>query len=299
MRNLLIALLLATTCFSTFAIATAAPATQPVAAMAGQPASASDLTAELNRLSKEWIKKLGGDGFAGAVHSPFAIVTDGDARAASRYMQFTVLGSTQRFQKQYMKAVADKPIVILLFHGQDSYRKACKDVLGVSKPPYYGFCRTSERLLVMDINTGGGTLVHELVHVMIGFDFPEIPDWFNEGMGSLYEQCDYRENRLVGLVNWRLPGLQEAMAKGKLGKLEALPGVDFRGANEGLNYAQARYLCMYMQEKGMLEDFYRTFRDRRDEDPTGLKFLKEAFAPKSLADVDKEWRAWVKTLKFR
>lgn len=197
-----------------------------------------------------------------------------------------------------MKAVPDKPIVVLLFHGQDSYRKACKDVLGVSNPPYYGFCRTSERLLVMDINTGGGTLVHELVHVMIGFDFPEIPDWFNEGMGSLYEQCDYRENRLVGLVNWRLPGLQKALADGKLGSLEALPGADFRGANEGLNYAQARYLCMYMQEKGLLEDFYRTFRDRRDEDPTGLKFLKEAFASRGLADVDKEWRAWVKTLKF-
>ena len=37
----------------------------------------------------------------------------------------------------------------------------------------------------MNIGTGGGTLVHELTHSLIAFDFPHVPDWFNEGLASL------------------------------------------------------------------------------------------------------------------
>ena len=83
MRTLLLAVAIATSPLSIVATAIAGPTTQPVASMAGQPASAPDLTAELNKLKDHWIKKLGGDGFAGVVHSPFAIVTDGDASASA------------------------------------------------------------------------------------------------------------------------------------------------------------------------------------------------------------------------
>ncbi len=152
--------------------------------------------------------------------------------------------------------------------------------------------------MVMDISTGGGTLVHELTHAMIAFDFPDIPDWFNEGLGSLYEQCRWEGDKLVGLPNWRLPDLQKAIRDKSLGTLEELTSVDFRRVHMGLNYAQARYLCFYMQEHGNLESFYRAFRDGHKEDPTGLKFLRKAFAPRSLDEVDAAWRKWVLTLRF-
>ena len=40
----------------------------------------------------------------------------------------------------------------------------------------------------MNISTGGGTLVHEIVHPFVAANFPNCPAWFNEGLGSLYEQ---------------------------------------------------------------------------------------------------------------
>ena len=66
----------------------------------------------------------------------------------------------------------------------------------------------------------------------------------------------------------------------------------------GLNYAQARYLLMYLQEQGKLPEYYHKLRADHDEDPTGLKTLETVIAPKSLADFEKDWRAWVIKLKF-
>ena len=68
---------------------------------------------------------------------------------------------------------------------------------------------------------------------------------------------------------------------------------DFYGEHVGLNYAQARYLLMYLQEKGELQHFYREFRASSKDDPTGIETLRALIAPKKLSDFEREWRAWV------
>ena len=45
-----------------------------------------------------------------------------------------------------------------------------------------------------------------------------------------------------------------------------------------MNYAQARYLCYYLQEKGVLVKFYREFQARQKEDPSGFKALQKILA---------------------
>lgn len=66
--------------------------------------------------------------------------------------------------------------------------------------------------MLMNINTGTGTLVHEMTHALVRYDFPDIPSWFNEGLGSLYERCSLNNKTILGYVNWRLPSLQDAIA---------------------------------------------------------------------------------------
>lgn len=271
------------------------PTTQPSPAAA--PATQPDLSAELKDIRDRWMTRLG-EGHSAAIHSPFAVIVNGPQATADGWMRRTVLPAAERIQRQFMKVQPDKPLTVLLFVDQESYRAACKKHLGDNDPPYFGFFRPWERLLVMDIRTGGGTLVHEMTHALIAFDFPRIPDWFNEGLGSLYEQCHFEQDRIVGRVNWRLPALQKVIKADKLDSLEKLTSREFRTGDVGLNYAQARYLCLYMQEKGLLADFYREFRDKQRKDPTGLNCLKAAFAPRDLADVEKEWRKWVLSLRF-
>jgi hypothetical protein len=57
--------------------------------------------------------------------------------------------------------------------------------------------------------TGSGTIAHEFTHALHFADMEALgqthPIWEREGLGSLYEEPEPREDGLFGLVNWRLP----------------------------------------------------------------------------------------------
>jgi hypothetical protein len=217
----------------------------------------------------------------------------------------TIQPAAEAIANCYTKTAPDKPITILLFADEKSYRAAAERLFGDRKVSVYGYYKPSLRTMVMNIGTGGGTLVHELTHALVDFDFPAIPDWFNEGLASLHEQCRFKADEhgikgpfIDGLANWRLPALQKAIAEGRLRPLEALIGEDdFRGRLEGLNYAQARYFCMYLQERGLLRTFYHTFRDGRKDDRLGLRTAKALFPDQSWDEVNAAFRRWAAGLK--
>jgi hypothetical protein len=153
----------------------------------------------------------------------------------------------------------------------------------------------------MNIGTGTGTLVHELCHALIERDFPRYPTWFNEGLASLHEQCAWREGSLVGLPNWRLPALQEAIREGKGLPLKDLmaktTAASFYNQDKGLNYATARYLCQYIQQQGKLKDFCAQLKRDIAGDRTGEKTLVAVLAS-PLDQIEAGWRRWVLTLRF-
>jgi hypothetical protein len=196
----------------------------------------------------------------------------------------------------YFAVPPDEPITVLLFRGEESYNRFARELFGDEGISVYGYYKPARRTLVMNIGTGGGTLVHELTHALIDFDFPDVPDWFNEGLASLHEQCRFRadESGIDGLVNWRLPILQEALQRGRLRPLaDLVQADDFRGAHEGVNYAQARYFCMYMQEQGVLEEFYSRFRANQKDDPLGYRTMGEVFPDVTWDELDAAFRGWV------
>jgi hypothetical protein len=154
--------------------------------------------------------------------------------------------------------------------------------------------------MLMNISTGTGTLVHELTHALVRYDFGDIPSWFNEGLGSLYERCSLNNNEILGYVNWRLPELQDAVKDGSYTSLDALLKTnydEFYGTKSSFNYAQARYLCMFLQEKGLLKKFYKLFRDTYNDDNTGKKQIEKVYG-KSLTELEEDYLIWVKTLKY-
>jgi hypothetical protein len=152
----------------------------------------------------------------------------------------------------------------------------------------------------MNISTGTGTLVHELTHALVRYDFPDIPAWFNEGLGSLYERCSLNNGIILGYVNWRLPALQDAISDNSYTNLNTLINTtedEFYGSKSGFYYAQARYLCLYLQEKGLLRKFYKLFRDSYSEDNTGKIFLEQATGY-SLTVLDSDFTKWAMTLRY-
>ncbi len=236
------------------------------------------------------------------VRPPFVLAGNLSTSELDDWHRQTIAPAARAMANSYFRTPPNKPITILLFSGETSYNHYANLLFGESEISVYGYYKPEQRTLVMNIGTGGGTLVHELTHALIDFDFPQVPDWFNEGLASLHEQCRFREGShgpwIEGVENWRLPGLQTAIRKKKLRSLESLlTERDFRGKDAGINYAQARYFCLYMQRQDVLEKFYRTFRAHRDQDPRGVKTVLEMFPKQSWTDLDADFRDWVMTLK--
>jgi hypothetical protein len=152
----------------------------------------------------------------------------------------------------------------------------------------------------MNIATGGGTLVHEIVHPFMAANFRGCPAWFNEGLASLYEQSGEEKGRIHGYTNWRLPALQKAFKADTAPSLQSVLAMStnkFYMEDKGTNYAQARYLCYYLQEKGLLVQFYKDFVAAQRNDPTGLRTLQKVLGEQDFTAFEKKWRAFVLTLE--
>ena len=235
------------------------------------------------------------------VRPPFLIAGDLSEAELERWHKRTIEPAARALANCYFKVPPNQPITVLLFSGEQSYNHYANKLFGEDGISIYGYYKPNLRTLVMNISTGGGTLVHELTHALIDFDFPKVPDWFNEGLASLHEQCRFREDAsgpwIEGLENWRLPGLQEAIRHERLRSLASLiQGDDFRGRQEGMNYAQARYFCLYMQRQGVLRDYFRKFRANQKDDPRGIKTVGQVFPDRSWDELNRDFQSWVMTL---
>lgn len=69
----------------------------------------------------------------------------------------------------------------------------------------------------------------------------------------------------------------------------------------GDNYAEARYLCYYLQQKDLLVTYYHAFRKNAAKDPSGYETLKQVLGLRTeeeLTAFQKQWETWVMGLSF-
>lgn len=262
--------------------------------------------AEIEKGIKQIKEELGKD-YLVAYQEPFIIAGNTSRRLFDRIKDGTIKRCSQALYQDFFKQKPDYPIKVYLFKNAKSYEAYCQKTFGQEPSTPFGFYNHAGKELIMDISTGTGTLVHEMVHALICPDFPDVPAWFNEGLGSLYEQCQIETNgSLRGLINWRYPRLKKAILVNKLVKLKDLLAMDentFYGENSDLHYAEARYFCMYLQEKKVLPEFYKAFRhnyylkDRpKKRDCTGLKTITKILK-QPIDKIEINWINWVKNLK--
>ncbi len=251
-------------------------------------------------LLAEWRERFDAENFSYTTTGPFVIAGDGNRVRLRRYRDGTIRAAARALAATFFDKKPDEPVLILLFESAGPYRRLAKKWFDDPDVPHYGFFRRSDGVMLMNVGTGTGTLVHELVHALMAPDFPDCPDWFNEGLASLYEQCSLDGDTITGHENWRLPALQNAIRAKELRPLEEMiSDADFYSdALVGINYAQARYLMFYLQEKGLLSTYYKRFRANVKADPSGLATLKQVLKTDDLARFEKDWRKWVLTLRF-
>jgi len=263
--------------------------------------SAAQYKARLAQLRQLAAAKAPDTEFHYVVQKPFIVIGDERASLVEQRALRTVKWAVDRLKQAYFSRDPKTILSVWLFRDKASYRKHTRALFGDTPDTPYGYYSSSHKALIMNIATGGGTLVHEIVHPFIESNFPTCPSWFNEGLGSLYEQSSSRAGHIVGLTNWRLAGLQRAIRAGKVPSFRTLTATtsnQFYNADPGTNYAQSRYLLYYLQEHKLLRRFYRQFVANAKADPTGYATLQKVLDRSDLAAFKRDWEQYVLGLRF-
>jgi hypothetical protein len=276
---------------------------------AAHPAAASpsdtppyDLGVDLQRRARVARDELGPKATSTVVSDVFVVVgppgwQGGAYDQSVGLMRSALVGLTNgRFGRKPSEAIS-----VYLFPNASTYEAFCKKKYAAPCIAHFGFYEPGARYMVMNIGLGLGTLTHEIVHPLVEADFPRAPTWLNEGIASVFEQPLLpKPGEIHGGKNWRHPRLKSALqsAERPSARLDALFGMSdetFRGDREDLHYAQARYVCQWLDERGKLWPFYQRWRDHVAEDPTGERSFREVVGM-SPAEADAAWSKWVLAL---
>ncbi|MBI3926967.1 MAG: hypothetical protein HY319_15635 [Armatimonadetes bacterium] len=270
-----------------------APPRPPVATRAPVPRPSVSEQALATAL-QEMKKELPSPQFRFVREGFFVVASDLGESELKAVRSFALQDCCGALLKELFPTRPAQPVRVYLFKDDKSYRAWTQKLFKSPPPTPYGYFDGSRNALVMNIATGEGTLVHEMTHALSNADFPQCPPWLFEGLGSLYEMPYLSKGRLRGAVNWRLPRLQKAIQEKKtlpLRKLLALNSHEFYSQNAGLNYAEARYLLMFLQERGLLAGCYKQLREAYPSDPTGTATLEKAWGG-PLEQLETEWKRW-------
>lgn len=256
----------------------------------------ADFAHHVNQLKKE----LPSREFSIVVQRPFVVIGDEPASVVKRRAEGTVKWAVDHLKQDFFVKDPEVILNIWLFKDDTSYQKHSQLLFNEKPTTPYGYYSSRHKALIMNISTGGGTLVHEIVHPFMEANFPSCPAWLNEGLGSLYEQCGEEDGHIHGYTNWRLPGLQRAIKADQVPSFKTLTSMtltEFYNTDKGTNYAQARYLCYYLQQKQLLLEFYREFHANVRTDPTGFKTLQRVLGEPDMDEFKKKWEKFVLELQ--
>ena len=191
----------------------------------------------------------------------------------------------------------DPWVSVVLPTPTDFFRLVFADGVG----GYYD--RDRRRLVTQDIGPG---LRHEFFHVL-HWRFTERlgqrhPLWVMEGLACLFEDVEMPgeadSGAFVFKPSWRTNIAKRLARFGGLAPLErflTLPDEKFMSERPRANYAQARALCMYLDEMGRLALWFKDYREHFDTDPTGREAL-ERTVDLPLPRIDAAFRAWAAQL---
>ncbi len=276
----------------------ASPKVAPKAmAIVKPPLPAYDLASDIEARQRQAIAELGPRTDVQLVEGTFVVAAPGGRRALASAIDVTQRALAAYFNGRFAHR-PERAISVFLFPTARPYDAYCQKHDSAPCISPYGYYTYGERRIIMNVGPGIGTLTHELVHPLVEADFPGAPDWINEGIASLFEHFYFSApGEIHGSKNWRYPRLAQALRSktereaATLPALFALSDQEFRGTQEDLNYASARFFCQWLDQKKLLWPFYQRWRDHFAEDRSGAKSF-EAVYGKSIHEADAEWTAW-------
>ncbi|MBI3184781.1 MAG: hypothetical protein HYZ28_21805 [Myxococcales bacterium] len=160
------------------------------------------------------------------------------------------------------QAEPKRPVDVCLFDSARAYRHFSDTVMG-ERPSELGFYQPASRVVVVNLEAGPRNMSHELVHPLVHDDFPLVPSWLSEGLGSLYGGSDVTPRGVRFFVNYRNREVQAAISAGALptvAELSAVRTEQVYGGQAMLWYGFSRAVLLFLESKGELSGFYAAAR---------------------------------------
>ena len=210
------------------------------------------------------------------------------AKQVVALVEAVVADVERRFTRDAKRPDAD--VTLLLYDNADRYREEAAKLGPLISD--WGFYLPGKRVAIANVAASIGNLRHELVHPLLGDDYPAIPAWLNEGIASLYGSAKLGKRGFVFLVNYRLRDLQRALKQRtlpSLAELAASTDADVRGKQAMTYYAMSRYVLLYADRLGTLDALYAELRDsdRAKHGEILARYVDE-----------KAFRTWARKLRY-
>lgn len=227
-------------------------------------------------------------------HYPFVLTGNVSQATLERSLADIILPTWKALTVDYFDHPPVEPITLYLMSSDKSYSDAVGRLGLAGRQDYAGLYSRRERQLVLNLSTGDGTLAHELTHALAHADFPHMPEWLDEGLAALHEEAEFSKDgrHIIGLANWRDAHLKAAVARGDQVSLKRLLAEPFGRDNPHVDYALARNICLYLQQRDLLQALYRKCRARIHDDPTGSGSLLEVTGYATLEELEVKLLAW-------
>ena len=126
----------------------------------GEGFTDADFSGHLKALEEKMPK-----GFHAMIQKPFVVVSDEPADVMRMHAERTVKWAVDKLKADYFTKDPADILDIWLFKDKVSYDKYTKEIFQDEPTTPYGYYSAADKALIMNIATGGGTLVHELVLV--------------------------------------------------------------------------------------------------------------------------------------
>ena len=222
---------------------------------------------------------------------------------------------------KFQGMLARKPI-LKLYKSKQAY-------VGAGGPPssaaYYS-PSTKELVGYEDSDETGmyfNTLCHEGCHQFFDLAFPgfyeskDIPMWFSEGLADCFGASEIRGRELYvftlgGTATWRIDAVKQFSQMNRLPSIKELLELNQQPFMMGapMHYPQSWSFVHFLWNYPTLDDGKGQYREILIKLIDGFKVgkpraevYKDAFAikgkPMNLDDLEREWKAYVKTLKVR
>jgi len=231
----------------------------------------------------------------------FVVFADINDELTYKLIDNDVRNTIEAMTNNYVNKLPDVVTPIFLFEKYDNYKEFVMENYDIPENDIspYGFYKISKNVIVVRYVSWKGSILHEITHRFIKSDFPNAPSWFEEGFASLNEKSTFKNGNLIGEFSFRILPLRRAINENTYTGIKHLMETDdneLYGKRTSYYYAQSRYLLMYLQEKGLLEKYYKTFRDRFNTDNTGITQIED-ITGKSLKTLDEELLDYIKSFK--